>query len=137
MTSFSTLLSVHLISIALSVGLLTLRFWLRYQKHPQAFARWTRIVPPVVDTVLLLSGIALMAKAHILPFSGQAQWLTGKAVWSYHLYRFGFYCISIIVVCTVSRRALLPSAGVGGAVHRHQARHHKSTVTGVSREIVG
>lgn len=78
MTSFSTLLSVHLISIALSVGLLTLRFWLRYQKHPQAFARWTRIVPPVVDTVLLLSGIALMAKAHILPFSGQAQWLTEK-----------------------------------------------------------
>lgn len=53
MTSFSTLLSVHLISIALSVGLLTLRFWLRYQKHPQAFARWTRIVPPVVDTLLL------------------------------------------------------------------------------------
>ncbi|MBK1749695.1 MAG: SirB2 family protein, partial [Escherichia coli] len=39
---------------------------------------WTRIVPPVVDTVLLLSGIALMAKAHILPFSGQAQWLTEK-----------------------------------------------------------
>ena len=74
MTSFSTLLSVHLISIALSVGLLTLRFWLRYQKHPQAFARWTRIVPPVVDTLLLLSGIALMAKAHIQPFSGQAQW---------------------------------------------------------------
>ena len=78
MTSFTTLLSVHLISVALSVGLLTLRFWLRYQKHPQAFARWTRIVPPVVDTVLLLSGIALMAKAHILPFSGQAQWLTEK-----------------------------------------------------------
>ena len=74
MTSFSTLLSVHLISIALSVGLLTLRFWLRYQ----TFARWTRIVPPVVDTLLLLSGIALMAKAHILPFSGQAQWLTEK-----------------------------------------------------------
>lgn len=78
MTSFSTLLSVHLISIALSVGLLTLRFWLRYQKHPRAFARWTRIVPPVVDTLLLLSGIALMAKAHIQPFSGQAQWLTEK-----------------------------------------------------------
>ena len=78
MTSFSTLLSVHLISIALSVGLLTLRFWLRYQKHPQAFARWTRIVPPVVDTVLLLSGIALMAKAHILPFTEHGTWLTEK-----------------------------------------------------------
>ncbi len=71
MTSFSTLLSVHLISIALSVGLLTLRFWLRYQKHPQAFARWTRIVPPVVDTVLLLSGIALMAKGTSCHFPGR------------------------------------------------------------------
>ena len=35
-------------------------------------------MPPVVDTLLLLSGIALMAKAHIQPFSGQAQWLTEK-----------------------------------------------------------
>ena len=38
MTSFSTLLSVHLISIALSVGLLTLRFWLRYQKQARIIA---------------------------------------------------------------------------------------------------
>ncbi|MCN7194235.1 hypothetical protein MLT82_13895 [Escherichia coli] len=53
MTSFSTLLSVHLISIALSVGLLTLRFWLRYQKHPQAFARWTRIIAFPLALVVL------------------------------------------------------------------------------------
>ena len=117
MTSFSTLLSVHLISIALSVGLLTLRFWLRYQKHPQAFARWTRIVPPVVDTLLLLSGIALMAKAHILPFSGQAQWLTEKL--------FGVI-IYIVLGCTrlssyaqsAGAHFCLP-AGVGGSVHHH------------------
>ena len=36
MTSFSTLLSVHLISIALSVGLLTLRFSLRCMHSQQA-----------------------------------------------------------------------------------------------------
>ncbi len=30
MSTFSVLLNVHLISIALSVGLLTLRFWWRY-----------------------------------------------------------------------------------------------------------
>ena len=78
MTSFNTLLCVHLISIVLSVGLLALRFWLRYQEHSLAFARWTRVLPPVIDTVLLFSGVALMAKAHILPFSGQAQWLTEK-----------------------------------------------------------
>ena len=78
MSTFSVLLNIHLISIALSVGLLTLRFWWRYTDSRLACARWTRIVPPVVDTMLLLSGIALMAKAHILPFSGQAQWLTEK-----------------------------------------------------------
>ena len=78
MTSFNTLLCVHLISIVLSVGFLALRFWLRYQEHSLAFARWTRVLPPVIDTVLLFSGVALMAKAHILPFSGQAQWLTEK-----------------------------------------------------------
>ncbi|MDU5713377.1 MAG: invasion regulator SirB2 [Citrobacter freundii] len=69
MSTFSVLLNVHLISIALSVGLLTLRFWWRYTDSRLACARWTRIVPPVVDTVLLLSGIALMVKAHILPFT--------------------------------------------------------------------
>ena len=78
MTSFNTLLCVHLISIVLSVGFLALRFWLRYQEHSLAFARWTRVLPPVIDTVLLFSGVALMAKVHILPFSGQAQWLTEK-----------------------------------------------------------
>lgn len=118
MTSFSTLLSVHLISIALSVGLLTLRFWLRYQKHPQAFARWTRIVPPVVDTVLLLSGIALMAKAHILPFSGQAQWLTEK-LFGVIIYIVLVLLHSIIAYAQSAGAHYCLPAGVGGAVHHH------------------
>lgn len=32
----------------------------------------------IVDTVLLLSGIALMVKAHILPFTEHGTWLTEK-----------------------------------------------------------
>ena len=119
MTSFSTLLSVHLISIALSVGLLTLRFWLRYQKHPQAFARWTRIVPPVVDTLLLLSGIALMAKAHIQPFSGQAQWLTEKLFGVIIYIVFGFYCTRLSSYAQSAGAHYCLPAGVGGAVHHH------------------
>ena len=78
MTTFSLLLGVHLISIALSVGLLTLRFWWRYTQARLASARWTRIAPPVIDTVLLLSGVALIAKTHILPFTEQGTWLTEK-----------------------------------------------------------
>ena len=78
MNTFSTLLSIHLTSIALSVGLLTLRFWWRYTDARLASARWTRVLPPVIDTVLLLSGVALIAKTHILPFTGQGTWLTEK-----------------------------------------------------------
>ena len=82
MSTFSVLLNVHLISIALSVGLLTLRFWWRYTDSRLACARWTRIVPPVVDTVLLLSGIALMVKAHILPFTehGTSFWVLLRSI---------------------------------------------------------
>ncbi|MDA8497467.1 MULTISPECIES: invasion regulator SirB2 [unclassified Citrobacter] len=78
MNSFSTLLTVHLVSIVLSVGLLTLRFWWRSTNTRLASARWTRILPPIIDTVLLLSGVALIAKTHILPFTEQGTWLTEK-----------------------------------------------------------
>ena len=78
MNTFSTLLTIHLVSIVLSVGLLTLRFWWRSANTRLATARWTRILPPIIDTVLLLSGVALIAKTHILPFTEQGTWLTEK-----------------------------------------------------------
>ena len=103
MSTFSVLLNVHLISIALSVGLLTLRFWWRYTDSRLACARWTRIVPPVVDTVLLLSGIALMVKAHILPFTEHGTWLTEK-LFGVSFTSFWVLLRSIIVGRAVSRR---------------------------------
>lgn len=76
-------------------------------------------MPPVVDTLLLLSGIALMAKAHILPFSGQAQWLTEKL--------FGVIIYIVLGFIALDYRRMQQSAGahyclpagVGGAVHHH------------------
>ncbi|MET6677995.1 invasion regulator SirB2 [Citrobacter amalonaticus] len=78
MNSVTLLLGVHLISIALSISLFVLRYWWRECHSAQALARWTRVVPPVVDTVLLLSGVGLIAKTHILPFTEQGTWLTEK-----------------------------------------------------------
>ncbi|HCC1035184.1 TPA: SirB family protein, partial [Salmonella enterica subsp. enterica serovar Paratyphi C] len=46
--------------------------------HALAAARRTRIVPPVIDTLLLLSGIGLIVKTHILPFTESGSWLTEK-----------------------------------------------------------
>ena len=78
MNSVTLLLGVHLASIALSVSLFVLRYGWRECHSARAHARWTRVVPPIVDTVLLLSGVGLIAKTHILPFTEQGTWLTEK-----------------------------------------------------------
>ncbi|EOX8515371.1 invasion regulator SirB2 [Salmonella enterica] len=72
------LLTFHLICIALSVSLFVARYWWRYCGHALAAARWTRIAPPVIDTLLLLSGIGLIVKTHTLPFTESGSWLTEK-----------------------------------------------------------
>ncbi|APH31533.1 SirB2 family protein [Salmonella enterica] len=90
--TIAMLLTLHLICVALSVSLFVARYWWRYCGHALAAARWTRIVPPVIDTLLLwtrivppvidtlllLSGIGLIVKTHILPFTESGSWLTEK-----------------------------------------------------------
>ncbi|EMO7499499.1 SirB family protein [Salmonella enterica] len=76
--TIAMLLTLHLICVALSVSLFVARYWWRYCGHALVAARWTRIVPPVIDTLLLLSGIGLIVKTHILPFTESGSWLTGK-----------------------------------------------------------
>ncbi|ELK7968092.1 SirB family protein [Salmonella enterica] len=76
--TIAMLLTLHLICVALSVSLFVARYWWRYCGHALAAARWTRIVPPVIDTLLLLSGIGLIVKTHILPFTESGSWLAEK-----------------------------------------------------------
>ncbi|HIC4862284.1 TPA: invasion regulator SirB2 [Salmonella enterica] len=76
--TIAMLLTLHLICVALSVSLFVARYWWRYCGHALAAARWTRIVPPVIDTLLLLSGIGLIVKTHILPCTESGSWLTEK-----------------------------------------------------------
>ncbi|EAN9794254.1 SirB family protein [Salmonella enterica] len=76
--TIAMLLTLHLICVALSVSLFVARYWWRYCGHALAAARWTRIVPPVIDTLLLLSGIGLIVKTRILPFTESGSWLTEK-----------------------------------------------------------
>ncbi|ECF4920728.1 TPA: SirB family protein [Salmonella enterica subsp. indica] len=76
--TIAMLLTFHLICIALSVSLFVARYWWRYCGHALAAARWTRIAPPVIDTLLLLSGIGLIVKTHTLPFTESGSWLTEK-----------------------------------------------------------
>lgn len=78
MTMFTSVLALHVIAAGLSVSLFALRYWWTYQRSPMLAARWVKVVPHGVDTVLFLSGAALIAITHYLPFTGQDAWLTER-----------------------------------------------------------
>lgn len=75
---FSILLYTHLATVALTITLFILRYWWRYTGNPKAGARWARVVPHGVDTLLLLSGVGLMWVTRSFPFTEHGAWLTEK-----------------------------------------------------------
>lgn len=78
MSMFTLLISVHLVSVALTIGFFIARYWWRYNNNPLINARWVRIAPHCIDTVLFLSGAGLMWKTGYLPFTDKGAWLTEK-----------------------------------------------------------
>ena len=78
MSLFSVLITVHLISVALTIGFFIVRYGWRYSNNPLIDARWVRIAPHCIDTVLFLSGAGLMWKTGYLPFTDKGAWLTEK-----------------------------------------------------------
>lgn len=77
-TAMSDLKLLHLTCALLSLGLFTLRGCWMLLDSPLRQARWTRIVPHVVDTVFLASGIALALRIGQYPFA--QPWLTAKVL---------------------------------------------------------
>ena len=78
MSLFTVLITVHLISVALTISFFIVRYWWRYSNNPLTDARWVRIAPHCIDTLLLLSGAGLMWKTGYLPFTDKGAWLTEK-----------------------------------------------------------
>jgi len=78
MRLFNILITLHLTSVALTISLFTLRYWWRWSNNPRFQARWVRVVPHIVDSVLLLSGVGLIALTGYLPFTVKGAWLTEK-----------------------------------------------------------
>jgi uncharacterized membrane protein SirB2 len=73
-----TLKLVHMSFAALSVGLFTLRGIWMLLESPLREARWTRVVPHVVDTAFLATGIWLAVRIEQYPFV--QPWLTAKVL---------------------------------------------------------
>jgi uncharacterized membrane protein SirB2 len=75
---YSTLKNIHVFTVAASYALFVLRGIWMIRGSARLQARWVKIVPHVVDTVLLASAIALTILLHEYPFA--AGWLTAKVV---------------------------------------------------------
>ena len=65
----------HVLFALLSVLLFNFRFW-RYFKGERP--KWTRILPHILDTLFLISGIALAVLGRINPISTGGSWLGVK-----------------------------------------------------------
>lgn len=78
MATYFALKHVHILTAFLSVSLFILRYWWQYRGSAMSTKRWVRIVPHVNDTLLLVSGLALVMITHFYPFTPQGAWLTEK-----------------------------------------------------------
>jgi uncharacterized membrane protein SirB2 len=76
--AYLTLKYLHVSCVILSYALFVVRGVWMMRGSPLLAQRWVRIVPHVVDTVLLASAIALAILIRQYPFA--APWLTAKVI---------------------------------------------------------
>jgi uncharacterized membrane protein SirB2 len=76
--AYSLIKSLHLTTIALSLALFILRGAWMMAASPLLQARWVRIVPHIIDTLLLASGIGLAVLIQQYPLVHG--WLTAKLI---------------------------------------------------------
>ena len=76
--AYELIKTVHIASAALSYAGFVLRGAWMWAGSPLLKARLTRVLPHIVDTILLLSAIYLAVSIRQYPF--QANWLTAKVL---------------------------------------------------------
>lgn len=69
---------VHISSVVLSFGLFFLRGIWMFNAPQRMRARWVRVLPHVIDTVLLVSAVTMVIMSRQYP--GAESWLTAKIV---------------------------------------------------------
>jgi uncharacterized membrane protein SirB2 len=74
--TYTLLKTIHIASAAVSYVLFVLRGIWRFSGSPIAAQRWTRVVPHVNDTVLLLAAVAMAAQ--IARYPGYHAFLAAK-----------------------------------------------------------
>ena len=77
--TYLTLKHAHMVLVLLSVLLFNLRFGLYMCQKGHVLPKWSKIVPHVNDSLLLVSGLGLLHVGGWVPF-GNAMWLGWKLV---------------------------------------------------------
>ncbi|ENN8406698.1 SirB2 family protein [Serratia sp. PGPR-27] len=78
MTAYTALKHFHLLTVAISITLFVLRFFWQWRRSPIMGRRWVKIAPHLNDTLLFVSGIALVVTFGFYPLLGMDSWLTEK-----------------------------------------------------------
>ncbi len=68
----------HLLTIAISATLLSVRYALMMANSKLLDKKFLKVFPHINDTALLLSGVALIFITGFIPFTDAAPWLTEK-----------------------------------------------------------
>lgn len=75
---YAAIKHIHLLTVAISLGLFSLRGVWMLLDSPQLQKRWVKILPHIVDTALLVSALALCVIIGQYPFV--EGWLTAKVL---------------------------------------------------------
>ncbi|EGT0451722.1 SirB2 family protein [Serratia marcescens] len=78
MTAYTALKHFHLLTVAISITLFVLRFYWQWHRSPIMGRRWVKVAPHLNDTLLFVSGIALVVTFGFYPLLGMDSWLTEK-----------------------------------------------------------
>ncbi len=76
--SYLLLKSIHVSAVMLSGTLFFIRGRWMLRGSPRLQQTWVKVVPHIIDTVLLVSAIALALRIHQYPFTHN--WLTAKVL---------------------------------------------------------
>lgn len=99
---------LHLTSIAISLALFILRFYWVNRDPEKMQRKWVKVVPHIVDTVLLLSALTLCVIIQQYPFVNG--WLTEKVI------GLVFYIVMGMFALKWARNALMRWVGFLGAL---------------------
>ncbi len=92
---YEGLIHLHLLTIGISATLLSLRCVLKMTDSNLLETKFLKVVPHVVDSIMVLTGIGLIYVTGFMPFTGVAPWMTEKLTCVLAYIALGFFALKL------------------------------------------